>query len=48
MSHLIQTFFKGSRGRAAAALLNVDPSQFSKEELDELEDLIQKARKGGR
>ena len=48
ISHLIQTFFKGSRGRAAAALLNVDPSQFSKEELDELDDLIKKARKGGR
>ena len=51
ISHLIQTFFEGSHGRAAAALLNVAPSQFSKEELDELEDLIQKARsksKGGK
>ena len=47
ISHLIQTFFKGSRGRAAAALLDVAPSQFSREELDELEDLIQKARAKG-
>jgi predicted transcriptional regulator len=48
MSHLIQTFFNGSRGRAAAALLGVNPSQLSEEELDELEELIRNARKGGR
>jgi len=48
ISHLIQTFFKGSRGRAAAALLDVAPSQFSREELDELEELIRKARKTGK
>jgi hypothetical protein len=45
---LIRTFFKGSRGRAAAALLDVAPSQFSWEELDELEELIRKARKSGK
>ncbi len=51
ISHLIETFFNGSRGRAALALLDVAPSQFSKEELDELAGLIEKARakgKGGR
>jgi predicted transcriptional regulator len=48
IAHLIQTFFEGSRARAAAALLNVGPDQFSQEELDELEALIQKARKGER
>ncbi len=48
IAHLIQTFFDGSRGRAAAALLDVSPSQFSQEELDELDALIKKARKGGR
>ena len=51
ISHLIRTFFRGSRGRAAAALLDVAPSQFSIEELDELDELIRKARKaskGGR
>jgi BlaI family penicillinase repressor len=46
IAHLIQTFFEGSRGRAAAALLDVSPSQFSQEELDELDQLIKKARKG--
>jgi predicted transcriptional regulator len=48
IAHLIQTFFGGSRGRAAAALLDVAPSQFSEDELDELEQLIRKAREGGR
>ncbi|HET9943396.1 MAG TPA: BlaI/MecI/CopY family transcriptional regulator [Terriglobia bacterium] len=48
LAHLIQTFFDGSRARAAAALLNIAPQQFSEEELDELEGLIQKARKGDR
>jgi predicted transcriptional regulator len=48
IAHLIQTFFDGSRGRAAAALLDVSPSQFSEEELNELESLIRKARKGGK
>lgn len=46
IAHLIQTFFEGSRGRAAAALLDVSPSQFSDEELDELDQLIKKVRKG--
>ena len=48
IAHLIGTFFDGSRGRAAAALLNVAPSQFSEEDLDELAGLIEKARKAGR
>src|SRR5262245_16809901 len=48
ITHLIGTFFDGSRARAAAALLNVAPEQFSEDELDELEALIRKARKGDR
>lgn len=48
ISHLIHTFFNGSRGRAAAALLGGDPTQFSDDELDELEEAIRNARKGGR
>jgi predicted transcriptional regulator len=47
ISHLIRTFFNGSRGRAAVALLNASPSEFSQEELDELTALIEKARRGG-
>ncbi len=48
IAHLIQTFFDGSRGRAAAALLDVTPSQFLDEDLDELDALIKKARAGGK
>ena len=46
IAHLIHTFFEGSRGRAAAALLDVAPSQFTDAELDELDQLIKRARKG--
>src|SRR5262245_17834081 len=46
IAHLIQTFFEGSRGRAAFALLDVAPSQFTEAELDELDQLIKRARKG--
>ena len=48
IAHLIHTFFEGSRGRAAFALLDVAPSQFTEAELDELDQLIKKARKGER
>ena len=47
IAHVIRTFFDGSRSRAAAALLNVSPATFSEQELDELEALIQKARRKG-
>jgi BlaI family penicillinase repressor len=43
--HLIRTFFGGSREQAVAALLDVSLSEFSKEELDRLANLIEKARK---
>ena len=46
--HLIHTFFRGSREKAVAALLEVSPSQFSEDELDRLARLIDKARKGGK
>jgi len=48
MRHLIQTFFRGSREQAVAALLEVSPAQFSEEELDRLSGLIEKARKGAK
>jgi len=44
--HLIQTFFRGSREQAVAALLEVSPAQLSEEELDRLSGLIEKARQG--
>src|SRR5262245_50346512 len=42
--HLIQTFFGGSREQAVAALLDASPAEFSKDELDRLADLIERAR----
>jgi predicted transcriptional regulator len=43
LRRLVQTFFEGSRERAAAALIAGD--QLSKEELDRLARIIDKARK---
>lgn len=45
LQHLVHTFFKGSRGEAVSALLDVAPSQFTEDELDRLSRLIEKARK---
>src|SRR5262245_4907947 len=46
--HLMQTFFDGSPEEAVAALLDSSSSTLSEEELDRLQGLIDKARKGGR
>jgi predicted transcriptional regulator len=46
--HLVQTFFDGSPEDAVAALLDSSASKLSDAELDRLEQLIDKARKGGR
>ena len=46
--HLVQTFFDGSPEEAVAALLDASSSALSDEELDRLQVLIDKARKGGR
>ena|SRR5215813_4355876 len=46
--HLLQTFFDGSPEQAVAALLDSTSSKLSDSELDRLQDLIDKARKGGR
>ena len=46
--HLVQTFFDGSPEEAVAALLDSSSSTLSDEELDRLQGLIDKARKGGR
>src|SRR5262245_51120175 len=46
--HLVQTFFDGSPQAAVAALLDTSSSKLSDEELDRLQGLIDKARKGGR
>jgi BlaI family transcriptional regulator, penicillinase repressor len=47
LRHLIDTFFEGSTGQAAAALLDFSSAQLSTEELDRLSHLIEKAKKAG-
>jgi len=46
--HLVTTFFDGSSEEAVAALLDASASKLSDSELDRLQGLIDKARKGGR
>ena len=46
LRHLIDTFFDGSAERAAAALLGGEVSQLSAEELERLQRMIAKSRKG--
>jgi predicted transcriptional regulator len=46
--HLVETFFDGSPERAVAALLDTKSSKISDRELDRLQQLIEKARKGGK
>ncbi len=46
LSHLVKTFFAGSVENAVAAL--VDKSKLSREELDRLSEVIERARKEGR
>jgi BlaI family penicillinase repressor len=46
LAHVVDTFFDGSIQKVMAALLGREP--VSKEELDRVEELVKKARKGGR
>ena len=46
LTHLVKTFFAGSTEAAVAAL--VDHSRLTREELDRLTDLIERAKKEGR
>lgn len=48
LSHLVDTFFDGSAGAAAAALLDPRSMRLSTEDLDRLAALIEQARKEGR
>ena len=45
MQHLISTFFGGSPGDAAAAILGDSKSKLTDEELEQLEEIIESARK---
>jgi BlaI family penicillinase repressor len=46
--HLLQTFFGGSREQAVAALIDESAGGISREELDRIAGLIEKARREGR
>jgi predicted transcriptional regulator len=48
LSHLIATFFDGSVEQAVAALVESSRSRLSKDELERLAQLIEKAKKEGR
>lgn len=48
LRHVIDTFFEGSSGKIVAALIGDERTRFSEADLDRLEDVIRKARKGER
>ncbi len=48
LTHLLTTFFKGSAPDAVAAIFDVTSDNLTSAELDELEKLIEQARKEGR
>ncbi|MGB3542636.1 BlaI/MecI/CopY family transcriptional regulator [Rubrivirga sp.] len=47
LRHLLTTFFDGSPDRAVAALLDETSADLSTDDLDRLDDLIQRARSQG-
>ena len=48
IAHMLETFFDGSAEQAVATLLDVSGRDLSREELDRLVRMIEKARKEGR
>ncbi len=48
LSRMVRTFFEGSVVQATAAMLDLESSELSDEELDELSSLIEEARRRGR
>ena len=48
LRHLIDTFYDGSTEKVVAALLGVEGSRLSQEELDRIASLVDKVRKGER
>lgn len=44
LQHLVQTFFRGSASETMAALLELEGEELSSGELDELSELIERAR----
>jgi predicted transcriptional regulator len=48
LRQLVRTFFDGSAGAAAAALLDLSRDDLTEAELDKLETLVERVRKEGR
>lgn len=47
LRHLVKTFFEGSTHRVVAALLDMQSSKLSPEDLDRLMEMIEKAKQEG-
>src|SRR5215467_7190643 len=48
LKHLIDTFYDGSTEKVVAALLGVEGSKLSQDELGRIAEMVEKARKGGK
>jgi BlaI family transcriptional regulator, penicillinase repressor len=48
LKHMVDTFFEGSTHKVVAALLGAEGARISREELDKISDLVERARKGTR
>ncbi len=48
LSHVVKTFFAGSASDAVAALVESSRTKLSREELDRLSEVIERAKKEGR
>ena len=48
LRHMVDTFFQGSTGQAMAALIGDERANLTDEEIHQLEELLNKAKKGGK
>jgi len=48
VKHVLETFFNGSAEQAVAALLDVSASKLTREELERMSELIERAKQEGR
>ena len=48
VKHLLDTYFSGSPEQIVAALLDVSSTQLTREELDRIGEMIEKAKKEGK
>ena len=48
LERLVRTFFEGSVSKTVAALLDRGATELTDEELEQLSEMIERARKGGR